>query len=451
MKWWKKTLDDVFGRDVVCPLCGSREVVATKGMIPYSQIRQRLVKLSEWMQAHAVEGSLADIPQQLKDRMGDPLLPDIEVTEDEDSSEDRRCKSCRSLLPRQFWLRGPAERLALTVAGAAGNGKTTWLMSVLTPPRTARYAIIGYSEELLTRAYDYAEPYTIDMLDAEFRTGVNYLLMGCTIRHPDGQVDVRTLDIRGELFTTALPDASKRIERHLSSGGGGGLLVVERYTTDMKERLATDIARAYMNMIEPIRTKMRGAPLWKGVVWTWLDKAEWSDAGKTWLRTHLQGPEADAFVVVGEATITLPLAPELVRAYEQIVVADHAALRQLCTTIEKPEAISEAEVGALCALLFRLQLLYAAYVGHRPINRLDYYDRGGWTYVQACQRFAKQLYIRWDLPRGGMSGLLTNAGKNEDNEWRVLACGRIEEPGRAPESIWSDQIILNIVGDLGRV
>jgi hypothetical protein len=110
-----------------------------------------------------------------------------------------------------------------------------------------------------------------------------------------------------------------------------------------------------------------------------------------------------------------------------------------------PEAIE-----ALIALLFRLQILYSAYVSDRRLNRLEYFYGGsGQRFVMICQELAKQLYIRWDAPRGGLSAVLT--GGDADDDWKVLPCARLTLPHMKPESVWSDQIVIEAIARAGEM
>lgn len=428
---------------VRCPLCGSAETRGTRGEIAYSKLKLKLVSMPEWREAHALQKGLADIPQEVRERVNaDPMFPDTEIGPEE--SPHQRCAQCRSLLPPQFWRGGPAQKMAMTVAGAPEQGKTTWLLSVLLPPKNSRYCIIGYSEELNTRGYTFAEPYTLEMLDAEFRTGVSYLLMGSTVRHRDEQIDVRTLDIMGEQFRTSLGDASKRISRHLTLGGDrGALLIVERYMRgNIPGRVAINIGQAYSTIGDEVRDTLRGGYLWNGVVWTWLDSAKWSSAGEQWLQSRL-GTDADPFIQVGSAEALLSAQQENLDAYEAITENQFARLKKLLEAVGATGALSEDDLEPLVALLFRMQILYSARVSDARTDPFPYFDKqGGGTYVRACQKLARLLYILWDAPRGGLGRYLR--GKGPDN-WKVMACGRIFEQGRDPESVWSDQIALEVV------
>jgi len=428
---------------VRCPLCGSAETRGTKGEIAYSKLKQKLVAMPEWRAAHAAQGALPDIPAEIRDRVNaDPMFPDTEISIEE--SPHQRCAKCRSLLPPQFWRGGPTQKMAMTVAGAPGHGKTTWLLSVLLPPKNSRYCVIGYSGEMNTRGYAFAEPYTLEMLDAEFRTPVSYLLMGSTIRYRSEQVDVRTLDIMGEQFRTSLDIAAERIRRHLTLGGDrGALLIVERYVRgNTPARVAINIGQAYSTIGDAVRGTLRGGYLWNGVVWTWLDAAEWSSAGEQWLRSRL-GADADPFIQIGSDEALLSAQQENIDAYEAITENQFARLKKFLGAIKSTRALSEDELDPLVALLFRMQILYSARASDARTDPLAYFEQGGITYVRACQELARLLYIRWDAPRGGLGTYLR--GTDPDFNWKVMACGRILEPGRDPESVWSDQIVLEVM------
>ncbi|HEV7428685.1 MAG TPA: hypothetical protein VGQ46_20200 [Thermoanaerobaculia bacterium] len=362
------------------------------------------------------------------------------------SSEHRRCSSCRSLLPPQFWRSGPAQPLAITLTGAVGHGKTTWLMSLLAPPRLSRYAIIGLNEHHTVQPYDFVEPYTISMLEWEFRSPMPFLLMGCTIHHPEGLVDVRTLDIKGEMFTTNTEDVSKRIELHLlGRRGGGGLLVVEKFSKEA-DRASTNIASTYLRLSTGIKDKLHGrSTLWKGIIWTFLDSAVWSGAAEAWLERSVS--PSDALIAIGRGTADAmgPLTPH----YEEIRRSNDGVLIALLKAVRSDEEMQPDEIEGVIALLFRLQLLYSSYVARKRVDRLDYfYRRGGQRYVTICQELAKQLYMHWDADLGGLGPILT--GGDEDDDWQVLPCGRLVSQ-QTSESVWSDQIVIEAIARASRL
>ncbi|MEO8380739.1 MAG: hypothetical protein ABI779_13835 [Acidobacteriota bacterium] len=428
--------------EIHCPLCGSAESRPTGGFTRYSQLRQALAGVPEWLEAHASGAGIPDIPAEVRQLVGDPEMPALDEGAD---PEHRRCAKCKTLLPPQFWRGGPASSLAMTVAGTAGHGKTTWLMSVLTPPRRSRYSIIGFNEHHSVQPYNYVEPYTIDMLDREFRTAIPFLLMGCTISYADMLIDVRTLDVKGETFQTDLPEVSRRVERHLTARrGGGAMLIVERFTANEADRAAT-IAQTYLRLSHGIRTRQkRGDVLWKAVVWTFLDQAQWRPEGETWLRGAVR--EVAPFLRLA-ADIPRYDTPGLEELYDQLRADDDLALRQLLVGV-RDASLDAPAIEALAALLFRLQLLYSAYVARRRVNRLEYFYAGdGRQYVRICQELAKQLYLQWDAPIGGVGTMLT--GGNADEDWQVIPCGRMADTTGPPESVWNDQIVIEAVARVG--
>lgn len=433
----------IFGgsrKEIHCSLCGSTESTPTAGFTTYRALRQKLLGVPEWMAAHAVDAGIPDIEPEHRQAVGDPQVPDLGAGDD---PEHRRCAQCKTLLPPQFWRNGPASQLAMTVAGAKGQGKTTWLMAVLSPPRYSRYSIIGFNDNHTVDPYDFVEPYTIKMLDLEFRTSIPYLLMGCSIRYSDVLVDVRTLDVRGERFRTSLSDVRQRIEHHLTGRrGGGALLIVERFTVDEAERGAATIAQEYSRISNGIRAKQRrGDVLWKAIVWTHLDQARWTPEGEAWLKTAVSN--AEPFIRLGKGMPRYD-SPDVIPLYEEIRGNDDLLLRELLVALRDSTSIGALAIEAVAALLFRLQLLYSAYVAKKRVNTLDYFYTGeGRLYVRFCQELAKQLYIQWDAPLGGISRMLTGAG--EDDDWQVIPCGRIVEPNQAPESVWNDQIVIEAI------
>lgn len=430
--------------EIHCPLCGSTEITATGGYTHYSDLLQKLVQVPEWLKAHASDTGIPDIPPEVRKVVGDPQIPDLA---DGSDPEHRRCAKCRTLLPPQFWRGGPASQLAMTVAGAAGHGKTTWLMAVLTPPRLSRYSIIGFNDRHAVDPYDYVEPYTIKMLDLEFRTSIPFLLMGCSIHHADMLVDVRTLDVRGEMFRTSLNDVRQRVENHLiGRRGGGALLIVERFTTNEADRLGTTIAQEYSKLSVGIKSKQRrDDALWKAIVWTFLDQAQWKPEGEPWLRSMVRKPEP--FLRLAE-TIPRYDSPDLVPLYDEIRANEDLLLRELLRGVRDSNTLEGPAIEAIASILFRLQLLYSAYVAKKRLNRLEYFYSGdGRQYVRFCQELAKQLYILWDAPLGGLSPHLTSAGEDED--WQVIPCGRIVEPNQPPESVWNDQIVIEAIARVG--
>jgi len=438
-------LKEFFGisnKDIQCPLCGSRESWATEGFVTFDELRVALAALPGWRAAHGSSGGVADIPSQIRQHTGSPQMPSLT----QGSSEHRRCATCRSLLPPQFWRSGVAQPLAITVTGAVGHGKTTWLMSLLAPPRLSRYGIIGFNEHHTVQPYDFVEPYTISMLEWEFRSAMPFLLMGCTIHHPEGLVDVRTLDIKGEMFATNTEDVSKRIESHLlGRRGGGGLLVIEKFSKD-GDRAATNIAGTYLRLSTRIKERLHGrSTLWKGIIWTFLDSAAWNDAAESWLHRMVVPSGALIAIGRGKADAMGPLAAN----YEEIRQNNDGVLISLLKAVRGDEDMDPDEVEGVIALLFRLQLLYSSYVARKRVNRLDYFYRGGGQrYVTICQELAKQLYMHWDADLGGLSTILT--GGDEDDDWQVLPCGRLASP-QANESVWSDQIVIEAISRASRL
>jgi hypothetical protein len=427
-------------REIQCPLCGATESRPTNGFVSFDTLRAQLAKEDAWMSSHNSAG-VPDLPAEVRTEVGTPSLPSVEEGPD---GEHRRCAKCKSLLPPQFWQSGVAQPLAMTVTGNAGHGKTTWLLSLMAPPVSSRYAIIGFNERHLVQSYDYAEPYTLEVLDANFRSVVPFVLMGCTIHHTDGLVDVRTLDIMGEMFARKPEDVAQRVERHLAGRrGGGGLLVVERFSKDPKARTQQTIAKTYLRLATRIREKLHGrSTLWRGIVWTWLDEAKWTPAGEQWLRQNVK-TAADTLIKIGSSAPAN--ASTLLDDYDRIRDANDKCLVELLRAVHSKVAAPTDAVEALIALLFRLQILYAAYVGDRRLNRLEYFYGGvGQRFVTICQELAKQLYIRWDTTSaGGLSAILT--GGTADDDWKVLPCARLTLPQMKPESVWSDQIVIEAI------
>jgi len=436
-------LKDFLGisKDVQCPLCGSKESWPTEGFVTFDELRVALAALPGWRAAHVSTGGVPDIPAPVREHTGSPQMPSLV----QGASEHRRCSACLSLLPPQIWRSGVAQPLAITVTGAPSHGKTTWLMSLLAPPRLGRYAIVGLNEHHTVQPYAFAEPYTISMLEWEGRSAMSFLLMGCTIHHPEGLVDVRTLDIKGEMFATNTEDVSKRIELHLlGRRGGGGLLVVEKFSKG-GDRAATNIASTYLRLSTGIKERLHGrSTLWKGIIWTFLDEAAWNDAAESWLQRMVAPSDALVAIGRGKADAMGPLTAN----YEEIRQNNDGVLISLLKAVRADEDMDLDEVEGVIALLFRLQLLYSSYVARKRVNRLDYFHRGGQRYVTICQELAKQLYMHWDADLGGLSTILT--GGDEDDDWQVLPCGRLGSE-QTRESVWSDQIVIEAISRASRL
>jgi hypothetical protein len=457
MKKLGKILRSILGSTTEgpCPLCGAAEFYATSGTVRASQLVGKINEIAAWADAHLSPGNLPDMAPTLRAALGDPQLPDLAKNEKANAGDDGehvRCSRCDSLIPPQFWRVGPARRLALTVAGAPAHGKTTWILAVLKPPPRSRYAIIGFTDSLIPRPYLYSEPYTLTMLekglDARFRSFVPLLLMGSTVRHGREDVDIRTLDIMGEMFGNDdhLPNVSRRIKQHITSRrGGGALFVVQRFSKDQAEQnAATQIAGSYANIIGELSARNRSPVLWRGVVWTFLDEAQWSPEMDVWLQSHVNS--GALFSAIGATLPSFQGDDAPFAAYRQIRDEHNAPLELLLRMLTDKE-ISVAELPlaileGLIALLFRLQVVYSLDAARHARNRYaDYYQHGGKEYVGLVQELARALYLRWDSQLGGVGGFVMN-NEDPDRAWRVMPCGRLVEDGIS-ESVWNDQLLLD--------
>lgn len=440
-----------------CPLCNGSEYYVVSGMLRYSQLVAKINKIDSWAKAHLIEpGMLPDISAALKTQIGDPQLPDMEPDPDAQiGSDDRhvRCAKCHSLMPPQFWRKGPARRLALTVAGAPKHGKTTWLLAVLKPPFRSRYSIIGFTDKLVPRHYNFGEPYAVSMLerglDVLYRSAVPLVLMGTTVRHGSEDVDIRTLDIMGEMFRNEdyHQTVAQSIRQHVTSRrGGGALLVVQRFSKEASERLAaTQITASYRDIYLALNDRRKTTILWKGVVWSFLDEAQWSDATAAWLGQFTA--HADLFRAIGSSLPTFNGPDTPFAAYRAIRDQGCEPLRSLVEVVQverNATDLSSEVLEGLIALLFRLQVAYSLDAARHARDRYaDYYRDGGFFYVDLCQKLARALYIRWDAELGGM-GDIVRPGEDDEMEWRVMPCGRLEEHGQW-ESVWNDQLLLDTV------
>jgi len=441
-RWWKRLFEKWRATfiKVKCPLCGSSKTYPVEGMIPWQDAANELVR-GKW----SIEQGLTGVPLPPSKAVTQTLMPGFEESTTYSDEEHQRCTNCRALLPPQYWATFVGRDVAIAVTGAAEHGKTTWLLSMLNPPEIDTYEILRRTRNVIATSYEYAEPYTIEILTSGLRTSVPFTMLGSTVQRDSESVHIRTLDIRGEHFTPRnLPKTRKILKRHLRRTRVGALLVVDRFIPETTAaasqsqapqpqpslRNLVSVGRTYEEISMDLRETID--ELWKFVIWTFLDCAEWSPDAEQLLRgSSLKSDAQDSLIAIARGafpdsrTVT---ANALSIVSPAMVDAIHDLL---------PEDASMSQVEGFIALMFRLQLLYALAAARSPTTKYDFYEKGGKNTVSAIVRLAGKLYKRTDALRGtGVGGFISD----QKDPWQVFPCGRIGD-----QSVWSDLILVRAV------
>ena len=431
---------------VACPLCGGKKTYTVRGGVDYSTLVEELVGLPKWMEVHGLTTAIPlppDVPG-IADQLRAMQHPPVTSRDTGgDGNEHTRCARCNSLLPPEFCGDVTVSRdFAITVAGLVGHGKTSWLLAILSAA-DGDFEIVRRTEQLRTKRYPYAEPYTVEMLETGFRSAMYYQLFVTTLEFDREITFIRTLDIKGEMFegghSTRTEDT---ILRHLEAGEGEGwLLVIDQFggaqaarTDSLKLR---NIGRSY----EEIRVKMamRGGTerIRKAVVWTFLDQARWNDEGAAWLRDNVPNA-AEELIAIG-ATAAEPVTA----LGRHLATADNlAALDEWILALIRNPPFDVAAHDALVALMFRLQVLYTlrarrASDSRGPMTKYAYYADAGYRFVRRIQGLAGLLY------GADSRSAIPDIAKGDRRDATVFPCGRLD--GR---SVWSDQILLHAAWEL---
>jgi hypothetical protein len=474
----------------LCPLCGGSKAYRVWNKITYAELRAALNNKQEWLAARGViADQVPNLPTKLAAKETTTLLPGLEEKNPRgrayDDEEHRRCRECHSLLPPQFWRPELASQaFSLAVLGYGEVGKTTWLTSMLTPPANEMFEVVRKSDSLLTHSYDYAEPYTIGLLREMrgARTLMAWTLLGTTIKRGDRErILVRTLDMRGEHLRGFETEARGIINRHLTMRGNhAALLVVDRYAGPTLDRTDSDaldptvlIGRVFQDLKFPWPDWV-----WSGVVWTYLDKAAWTEETAAWLRQHV--PDVcDALIDLGSTNPVL--GADLYKEWRSVVRhINETMVQRLFTAINITTGFSNPtseirlprhrrtlierlmnmrrrptidrtkvdvsddpppsgkSLEGLIALLFRLQIAYSLQAGAYKGGKDAYYRESGERFCAFIMDLARELYVLWDRPRGAMGQLIrTNAIS------KVFPCGMVG--GENGVSVWSDLILLEVL------
>jgi hypothetical protein len=474
----------------VCSLCGGAETYRVWDMLTYEALAQALTSKPEWFAVRDPIDSVPDLPAALAGRAKTTQLPGFASkqppTASRNALEHRRCSQCHSLLPPQFWrLDDEASKgFALAVIGYAEVGKTTWLNGLLTEPKNEKFDVIRKSRDFITDSYDYAEPFTIDLL-RDMRglpKGTRTLtatLLGTTVKWGKRRVTVRTLDIRGEHLDQFEIATRNGITRHLTlRGEAAALLLVDRFETHDKTPAQLPIGELYQKL------RMAAPSFWSGVVWTYLDTAKWSSEAAAWLQKGI-GTESAPLIALAEkdpkigvdlnlewGTCIGAIDEQLTSALLQAISASSSitnylnqserspasrgggwfarlrgAIGDSPSTSEKKPSFTPgpptAEVlDGLVALLFRLQIAYSLRAGDWGTGKAMFHENGGAAICRNIAEIARLLYILWDNRRGAMKNLLL-----EDRDFRVFPCGLVGGDGGV--SVWSDLILLEAIRGTG--
>lgn len=435
-----------------CPLCGKKGTYKVRGTVDYDTLATQLAAHAKWMRNHGLSETTG-VPAppdnaENRDFLAAVQHPPVKGDGLDGDREHYRCKNCATLLPPEFMPADVTDDVAITVAGAARHGKTSWLVAILAPPDNADYEIVRRSDDLQTFCYEFAEPYTFDVVKRGFRSPLFYQLFGTTLVRRKTEVTyIRTVDIKGEMFVgLAKKSPNEVILRHLGSGSGSGwLLVVDQFAgaAQASEGGATlrNIASAYEGLSVQMTEEHTRRKVRKAIVWTFLDEATWTPGAAAWIEKNtpaIAGP----LVKIGQ-TAQQPIAT--LQPFVEFV--DGNQLEALRVALETTSDILDGPtLDGLIALLFRLQLLYTLrasnFIGPqgRLQTKFQYLMDQGFAYVEDCQMIARQLYARdrrsamHDYPRG----------ENAD-DWRVFPCGRFDE-----RSVWADQILIEAVAGARR-
>ncbi len=350
---------------------------------------------------------------------------------------------------------------SITVAGFGGTGKTTWLLNMLNPARNDHFEIIRRSQMLRTLSYEYAEPGTLAALRGGARTVIPYFLFGTTIRFSSNLIFVKTLDIMGEKFLDDhVPETKTLIARHLSGGSeNGALLILDKFSP----RAPSVVAKRPVGSIAQVYEEISpNASVWRGVVWTHLDQAQWGEAGEAWLKENL--PDQSAAALVQLAASLQPdaafLSDEIRTQLDQIdskliwslagLVMRSANMRHETYDLfvkkhkdmprfeDIPIVSVDSALEALIFLLLRLQMAYSLKAARHDTGKYEYLEKGGGQPIYAgILGLARALYVLWDS--GNLAILI-----KEDPHFEILPCGLIGDC-----SVWSDLILLRAMHGSG--
>jgi hypothetical protein len=422
-----------------CPLCGERGTYQIRGSVGWFTLVGQLSAHPQWLRSHGLNET-AGVPmppdvQELREELVRTHFPPLITDESSDGAAHHRCRFCASLLPPQFTDDATGNDVAIAVAGAVAHGKTTWLIdALLSPPNRYRYEIVRPGTQLLTASYDFVEPYTVQMLQHGFRASLDYQLFGTTVFHEKELTQIRTLDIRGELFSgVTLHSPNEVILRHLGAGTGSGwLLVVDQFAGVWNDRRndskVQNIAVAYERLAALLEAPLRGIN--KAVVWTFIDYAQWTAEAAQWLQTYTPSV-ADRLIAIGETT-SQPDAS--LQPFLDFV--DAVRLDVLTKAVERISSMLDASLlNGLVALLFRLQILYTLRTRNMLTTKIDYLIEHGHVFVEDCQAIARALYLRDQ--RSAMGDYVRGTDRDE---WVVFPCGRFDG-----QSVWADQILIEVL------
>jgi hypothetical protein len=429
----------------VCPLCGGKKTYEVRGGVNYFELEEELVQRKKWMEVHGLTTAIPrppDIPG-IEERLRAMQHPPVKSRDGvgSDGEVHHRCSTCDTLLPPQFNADVSVSRdFAITVAGLVGHGKTSWLLAILSTADGGEFEIVRLTPRLMTKRYPYAEPYTVDILETGFRSAMYYQLFGTTLVFDRELTFIRTLDIKGEMFEgTYATRTEDTITRHLESGEGEGwLLVIDQFGRVQAAQARTDtqkiknIGRAYEEIRATMASRGGTERIRHAVVWTFLDQAQWSDAGAQWLRDNVKN-FADDLIAIGSTQLT----PVDGVARHVSFVDNLAALDEWIMALINNAPFDVAAHDALVALMFRLQILYTvrarrARSSEGPITKFSYYEQAGYRFVNRIQGIAKLLY--------GADSRSAVPDFAKGDECTVFPCGRLEG-----KSVWSDQILLHAV------
>lgn len=438
-KRWVQRLQARFTK-VKCPICGSSKTYPVEGMISWQDAADEL-SAGPW----PGEQGLTGVPQPSQvggalDIAKQTRMPGFQESFTYNSEEHHRCRKCKALLPPQFWAMSVGRDVAIAVTGAAEHGKTTWLLSMLTPPDIDTYDVLRRTRNVVATSYTYAEPYTIEILETGFRSSVPYTLLGSTVRRDTESIGIRTLDIRGEHFTSRnLPKTKTILNRHLRRSRVGALLVVDRFVprnappasqpTQAPVKLLS-VGKTYEEISLDLRETID--EVWKAVIWTFLDCAEWTnEADALMQRSTIDPAVRNALVAIAQSPLPNP-GSATSTMLSVVTVESINGLREALGT-----DASLLEIEGFVALMFRLQLLYTFAAARSSSTKYDYYENGGNKVIEAIVKLAGALYKRTDAIRGtGVGGLAAD----EKDGWQVLPCGRV-----GTQSVWSDLILVRAV------
>jgi hypothetical protein len=448
-------------------------------MVTYDAFMNASKPPPEWFDVRKPLNDVPALPAAMTARTQTTRLPGWDKDRKKGSDRDTvhcRCKQCHSLLPPQFWRNdGSSSDFALAVIGYAEVGKTTWLTHMFTPPSDTRFEMIRDSENLVAFSYDYAEPYTIELLSLMrgARTSIPWTLLGTTVKRDRQRVVIRTLDIRGEHLLSADAEARAVITRHLTMKHrrSAALLVVDRFEPHTQTPTRLPISQVYHNLQGRLPD-----PAWSGVVWTYLDVAQWTQEAADWLGIHVPAHALRLIELAGldpvlgqdlyprwqpvldgiDATVLMALvnAVSLTSGYRDFVTQDDSG--KWYRFGRKPQTQQPAPAGprvapgaptgptldGLIALLFRLQIAYSLKAGLFQGDKDVYFLKEGFPYCNGISDLARELYCLWSRPRGALADMVRrNAG------FKVFPCGMVG--GKDGVSVWSDAILLEAMGGAG--